>query len=227
VTESYEVIQYERAAIVFWGNRLDIVTELSAISLALRRRLKILGGDIDGGGAEAPKHGQDSPDTKTTDDSRNKSSEGFLYKLWKTLMENFDENLNDDIGSPRNLIDVGTFFLSRVAAAIFIPLWVIFGFISLGLLWPPQVPQFILVPKATTITRKDHEKQQFDKIQQIQKNLKILAVDLKKEMVADREDLMRMKKEAETTQDDVMSDLQQVRELMTTLLDMGRQRSER
>merc|ERR1712226_705308 len=39
VTDSYEIIQNDRAAIVFWSNRLDFVAEMDAIVYGAQRRL--------------------------------------------------------------------------------------------------------------------------------------------------------------------------------------------
>ena len=39
VTDSYEIVQNDRAAIVFWSNRLDFVAEMDAISYGIRNRL--------------------------------------------------------------------------------------------------------------------------------------------------------------------------------------------
>ena len=40
-------------------------------------------------------------------------------------------------------------------------------------------------------------------------------------MASDRDEMVRMKSEVEAIQGEVLSDLQQVKELMTTLLDLG------
>jgi wobble nucleotide-excising tRNase len=51
--------------------------------------------------------------------------------------------------------------------------------------------------------------------------MKNLKNDMRKEMANDREEMFRMKNEVEAVQGEVLSDLQQVKELMTTLLDLG------
>lgn len=41
----------------------------------------------------------------------------------------------------------------KLLAAIFIPLWFVVGFASLGLLWPPQVRRFIFLPRDRSLKR--------------------------------------------------------------------------
>jgi hypothetical protein len=84
--------------------------------------------------------------------------------------------------------------------------------------------EYLFVQKETAISRSDVEKQKLGQLKAIQTSIRTLKADLRREMASDREEMIRMKNEVDSIQSDVMSDLQQVRELMTTLLDMGRQR---
>ena len=43
VTDSYEIIQNDRAAVVFWSNRLDFVSEMDGIASVIRRRILCMG----------------------------------------------------------------------------------------------------------------------------------------------------------------------------------------
>lgn len=222
VTESYEVIQNDRAAVVFWGNRLDFVTEVDAISYGLKRRVS--------GAVGAPTQVQEgafSPEEENNPSHTKKmpASDKLLYKMWKSLVQLFDQNLYDDIASPQNIEFWCYFLFQAVAVSIIIPLWLIIGFLTFGILWPPQIREILFVSRETTISRADLEKQKLERLKDIQANLKSLATDMRKEMELDREELVRMKTEVDVAQNDVMADLQQVRELMTTLLDMGRQRA--
>mmetsp|Transcript_14770 Transcript_14770/g.21787 ORF Transcript_14770/g.21787 Transcript_14770/m.21787 type:complete len:848 (+) Transcript_14770:220-2763(+) len=230
VTESYEVIQNDRAAVVFWGNRLDFVTEVDAISYGLKRRLKVLGGNPDGtvGASSHVMESAEYAEDKNNLNNRVKTMpacDKVLYKIWKSLVQLFDQNLYDDIASPQNIEFWCYVLFQGVAVLIIIPLWIIIGLVTCGILWPPQIREFLFVSKETTISRADIENKKLERLKDIQGDLKSLATDMRKEMEADRDELLRMKSEVDVTQNDVMADLQQVRELMTTLLDMGRQRT--
>mmetsp|Transcript_3460 Transcript_3460/g.5334 ORF Transcript_3460/g.5334 Transcript_3460/m.5334 type:complete len:140 (+) Transcript_3460:1839-2258(+) len=138
-------------------------------------------------------------------------------------MQLFDQNLYDDIASPTN-IEFWCYFLFQAVAALFlIPVWILIGFATFGILWPPQIREFLFVSRETTVSRSDIEQQKLLRLKNIQHELKLLSLNLRQEMEADREEMMRMKSEVDATQSDAMADLQQVRELMTTLLDIGRQ----
>ena len=227
VTDSYEVIQNDRAAIVFWSNRLDFVAEMDAISYGLRNKMNLLHGDTSDGAAGAPTHVQEGPaGFVATDNKQMKDThQGVFYDGWKNLVQLFDQHLYDDIDmSPSNL-EFWCYFLFRgLAVVLVIPLWIIAGIITAGWLWPPQVREWLFVQQETAISRADLEKHKLEQLKEIQKNIKSLQIDLKREMALDRNEMGRMRSEVDAVQSEVMSDLQQVRELMTTLLDMGRSR---
>lgn len=224
VTDSYEIIQNDRAAIVFWSNRLDFVAEMDAISFGFRQRMKVLRGDRGGGVIGAPTQVQEGPYGGQMRDGSNgtKKTRDFFYDGWKSIVQLFDQNLYDDIAlSPQN-IEFWCYFFFQAAAVLFvIPLWIVSGLVTAGILWPPQIREYLFVQKETSISRADLEKSKLEQLKEIQTSIKYLKTDLKREMAADREEMIRMKSEVESIQHDVMSDLSQVKELMRTLLDMG------
>jgi ankyrin repeat protein len=225
VTDSYEIIQNDRAAIVFWSNRLDFIAEMDAISYGIRQKLSSISGDS-GGATGAPSQVQESPYSSGIHTNGGpKGQKRYFYEGWKNIVQLFDQNLYDDIAlSPQNIEFWCYFFFQGAAVVFVIPLWILAGILTAGILWPPQIREYLFVQKETAISRADLEKQKLQQLKEIQISMKVLKSDLKKEMASDREEMIRMKNEVETIQNDVMADLQQVRELMTTLLDMGRQR---
>ena len=95
------------------------------------------------------------------------------------------------------------------------------------MLFRSQIREYLFVQNETAISRADLEKQKLDQLKEIQTKVIALKSEIKREMSGDREEMIRMKSEVEAIQLEVMTDLVQVRELMTTLLDMGRQRPRR
>jgi hypothetical protein len=121
VTDSYKVIQDQRAAIVFWTNRLDFVAEMDAVANGpWKSRLKKfvgLGG---------------------TDSSRitSRSRAVFGKDLWKQIMDLFEDDVDEGFLS----FDFFAYVFLRVLAAFFIiPFWLLLGIFTAGWLWPPQV----------------------------------------------------------------------------------------
>ena len=133
----------------------------------------------------------------------------------------FESNFYDDVDLSPKKLEFWVYLCYQGLALLIIPLWIIIGIGSLGILWPPQVREFLFVQKETNISRAEIERQKLDQLKEIQGDIKSLKTEIRKEMAGDREDMMRMKAEVEAVQSEVLADLQQVRELMTTILDIG------
>lgn len=225
VTDSYEIIQNDRAAIVFWLNRLDFVAEMDAISYGIRSRLSCLGGGRGG----AIKNVQEGPSGEgiiiNEDDPEKGGMNRVMREGWKQIMVLFDSTQYEEVDFNPSHIEFWCYLCFRVAAVIFvIPLWLIVGAATAGWLWPPQVREYLFVQRDTAISRAELERKKLEQLQKIQVNIKSLKSEIRKEMAGDRGDMIRLKGEVEAVQGEVLSDLQQVKELMTTLLDMGRNR---
>jgi len=233
VTDSYEVIQNDRAAIVFWSNRLDFVAEMDAISYGFNKRVGCFSGKgSDNGAPGAPMHVQELPDgapiaADGQEDAKQNQKE-VLRELWSQLMMLFDPNLSDDYELNPGHIEFWVYAAFRIVAIVFvIPLWLTLGLATFGWLWPPQVREYLFIQTTTTVTRADIERAKLEQLKTVQTDLKAFKAEIQEEMAEDRDQVSRLKMEIETTQSEITSDLQQVKELMTTLLDMGRTRASR
>jgi hypothetical protein len=224
VTDSYEIVQNDRAAIVFWSNRLDFVAEIDAVSYGIRNRLGVLD-DYNGEGGIG--NVQEGPGRDSYRKKKKKSSKRIFADGWRNLVQLFDQHLYDDVDINPTNVDFWCYVLFRALAVIFIiPLWIVAGLVTAGWLWPPQIREWLFIQKETAISRSDLEKQKLEQLKEIQNDIKSLKAEIRKELATDRDEIMRMKTEMEGAHYGIASDLQQVRELMTSLLDMGRSRSE-
>lgn len=246
VTDSYEIIQNDRAAIVFWSNRLDFIAEMDAITYAIQRRVLGKKFDRDKGKAKAlaltsgrdaseeyggDEHHQpglppsmdpqqeaalDGGTTNTSPDGFDfEESNEFFREAWHQVMLLFDANLYDDI----DWIETWVYNIFRIFSIfIIIPLWIALGACTAGWLWPPQVREWLFVQKETAISRAELERQKLGQLKSIQTDLKLLKQEIMREMASDRDEMIRMKAEVETVQGEVYADLQQVKELMDSLL---------
>lgn len=213
VTDSYEIIQNDRAAIVFWNNRLDFVAEMEAITYGVQRRLKCCRGS-----KAASKDIQEAPETDRSEfpglDDDGASNE-YFRDAWHQVMLLFDTNLYDDI----DWIESCVYNLFRMLCIFFvIPLWIAVGLVTAGWFWPPQVREYLFMQKETAVSRAEIERQKLEQLKHIQDDIKTLKADITREMANDRDEMARMRTEVETIQSEVLSDLQQVRELMSSLL---------
>lgn len=223
VTDSYEIIQNDRAAIVFWSNRLDFVAEMDAITYSIQRRLRSFGGhgnddgqlplglershSSSGGAQEGP--GPMMPKNQGADRSTEYFREG-----WHQVMLLFDANLYDDV----DWIETWVYNIFRIFCVfIVIPLWLALGFVTAGWLWPPQVREYLFVQRETATSRSELERQKLEQLKAIQNELKAMKQAIMREMGGDRDEMVRMKAEVDTIQGEVLADLMQVKELMSSL----------
>lgn len=140
VTDSHSVVKNERAEMVFWSNRLDFVAEMDAIG-AMRNRLVTR---VFRGGYSAQDQDQDpSPNNLDSETSRSRHSwtEDFR-EYWTHLIDFLKEVHSDDT----SLLEYYLFLFLRVLVVILvIPIWIGLGLVSAGILWPPQVREWLFV----------------------------------------------------------------------------------
>lgn len=235
VTDSYGVIKNERAAMVFWSNRLDFVAEMDAIMSAKQKITKMLFSSTKGNQGRltgAPTHVREEPngegvalfmDDNQVQDAENHGEGEVFREAWSNVMSLFDASLYDDIDVRIGSCEFWCFFLFRIVAVLFIiPLWLIIGFATAGWLWPPQVREWLFIQKKSTISRADLAKQVQMQINQLKDEIRGLKAELKAEIKHDRREVVNVKTEVEEIQISVMSDLIQVKEIMSTVLDISK-----
>ena len=234
VTDSYEIVQNDRAAIVFWCNRLDFVAEMDSIAAVVRKR--IFGWQDHDKSVNKPRT---LPSSNTLDDRSycesiishasitNAAATPSVFSVewfrdqWTSIVSMFEHDVyasSEDIRP----IDFWYEILNKTLAVLVIPPWLILGFITVGILWPPQVREWLFVQKETAASRAEIERRKLEQLQEIQTSTKLLKEELKQEMQHDRDEMFRMKAEVDAVQEEVLADLQQVNALVTTLLtDLG------
>ena len=223
VTDSYGVIKNERAAMVFWANRLDFVAEMDAIK-NVGKRIKACCGK--GGGAPgAPTNVQETPNGEPIplEGDEEKGSSGKFRAGWQSLMNLFDRNLYETYDVKPSSIEFWCYVLVRFGAFfLVIPLWLLVGLCTAGWLWPPQVREWMFQQKKAAISRADMAQEVTNQINQLKTEIVKLRIEMKGEMKSDRKEFAGLKTEVEAIQAEVMADLLQVKEIMVTLLDMSR-----
>ena len=221
VTDSYGVIKNERAAMVFWSNRLDFVAEMDAI-LNISKRL---GCGKKDGAAGAPSSVQESPDGDQFgfDDEQKGHSYAKFRAGWKSIMNLFDPNLYDSYDVNPSSFEFWCYVLVRFAAVMFvIPIWLIAGLLTAGWLWPPQVREYLFQQKKAAVSRADMAEQVTAQINELQEEIQSLRMEIRGEMKNDRKEFALVKAEVEAVQAEVMADLLQVKEFMIHLLEMNK-----
>ncbi|GKY93492.1 hypothetical protein MPSEU_000316600 [Mayamaea pseudoterrestris] len=219
VTDSYEIIQNDRAAIVFWSNRLDFCAEMDAITYALKKRLACCFTSSSEkkrrDNAKNAMEGPESSEFHSIHDPVQNTDMDIFREYWKQVMYLFDSNLYDEV----DWLETVIYSIFRIVCLIIvIPIWLAIGAITAGWLWPPQVREYLLVQKETVTSRAEQERQKLLQLKGIQIDLNSFKDEIMKELAADRDDMVRTRNEIEVVQSEVLADLLQVKELMGSLL---------
>lgn len=200
VTDSYKVIQDQRAAIVFWSNRLVFVAEMDAVANGPWKKAmkKLLGMRVE----------DNSLQTNVT----------FGKELWKRCMDLYEDD-----------VDCGTFsleflcytLLRIVTAIIIIPLWLFFGLCSFGSLWPPQVREAIFTSKVlkhSSEAEKDDELRK-TQIRVLQQEVQTLKDDLLQELAIDRTQMFQMKSLVAERKQEIQSEMKHIKRIVAMLFE--------
>jgi len=216
VTDSYEIVQNDRAAIVFWSNRLDFVTEMDSITSVVRKRILCKEGSSSKAKSSiAPNATQDdrsyeSGSSSSSGDIELDDTQEWFREKWNSIMSTFEHDAYCTADEDIRPIDFWYDGLNKTLAVLVIPPWLILGFVTVGILWPPQVREWLFVQKDTVASRAEIERRKIEQLQDIQRDTKLLKDEVRAEMQHDREEMFRMKAEVDAVQEEVLSDLQQV-----------------
>lgn len=190
VTDSYKIVQDQRAAIVFWTNRLDKVAEMNAFANAVG-----LGSTEQNDAGAVNFSGKD---------------------FWKRLIDLFDENEEDYTWLE---LWMNVMPQRMVAAICIIPLWLVLGFFTAGWLWPPQVREFIFTSTVSRHSSDSEKEDELRKTQVVllQKEVKQLSEVFAEELVIERTQVVQMKSQVDQKIIEIESELKSILRLMQML----------
>jgi len=224
VTDSYGVIKNERAAMVFWSNRLDFVAEMDAYKNVGKIFMKCFRSSE--GAAGAPTRVQETPNGEPIPiDESGKQSASSFRNGWESVMNLFGPSLYETYDANPSSLEFWCYVLVKVVAVIVvIPVWLIVGLLTAGWLWPPQVREYLFKQKKVAISRADMAEQVTAQVNDLKNELKKLRAEMKSEMKSDRKEFAQVKADVVAMQAEVMADLLQVKEIMVLLLNMSKDR---
>ena len=221
-TESYGVIKDERATMVFWSNRLDQVASNDAVFSLLRRLFMCeKKEELVLGPADVREHPSVRPTVTETDiaPKTHKGFQGSLYYLWEELMGVFsNENMDAQPNSYCN-VDFILLTITRMIVCIAIPLWLLIGVASLSVLWPPQIRERIYGMEVSTESSNTTDMEIWSEFDRLKKDMMSMRKKLKDDLKMDRAEIDTLNFEVFDVQKNVLEDIVQVKEIMTSLLD--------
>jgi hypothetical protein len=205
VADSYKVIQDQRAAIVFWTNRLDFIAEMDAIANGpwkgrLRKAIGMTESNNQEGG---------------TDDYSNETQ--FGKEQWKICMDLFEDDVEAGVVS----VDFLLYMFLRTAALIIIPLWFLLGVLTAGWLWPPQVREAIFtstVFKHSSDTEKENELRR-TQVKQLQEEVDLLNEELLQELALDRTQVVQLKSQILERKMEIANEMRHIKRIVAMLFE--------
>eukprot|EP00985_Skeletonema_marinoi_P022421 scaffold14308_cov138-Skeletonema_marinoi.AAC.5 len=212
ITDLYGVITNDRAAIVFWSNRLAFLTDMDLITNGPWKKTIMnffrLGDDDDENEEEALL-GNDKVEIT------------WERILWKKLIECFDPEVDNQ--------GVGLFFYVplRIFIAMFlIPFWLLVGIISAGWLWPPQVREGLFV-QAVSIPEDSGEIREVEKrieeVSGLRKDLEYVQGGMVNDFKQDRKDMTELKNQVKGIKKELKKEMKNIKQVMTSLFEVQQQ----
>mmetsp|Transcript_6150 Transcript_6150/g.10426 ORF Transcript_6150/g.10426 Transcript_6150/m.10426 type:complete len:853 (-) Transcript_6150:113-2671(-) len=193
VTDSYGVIKNERSAVVFWSNKLDFVAEMDVIISGLSR-------------------------CRNNDDNAEDANENSMSELWKKFMYFIEADMDDKKYFSVDYI-IYT-FLRFVTAVIIIPLWIIIGAITFGMLWPPQIRSKLMQSRTTRqIGNESVEHVRMKQVTSLREGVSVLQDEIKADIDRGRQELDNVRSVLETAKADINTEMKNVKDLVTELFE--------
>jgi len=203
VTDSYKVIQDQRAAIVFWTNRLDFVAEMDGIAngpwkYRLRRALCCC-----------------CPGSYDVAPGRENSV--FGKEIWKRMMDLYMDDIEESIGT----CDFFAYVMLRIIGVVIIPLWILLGLLTAGILWPPQIREAVFTSTVFKHTSDSQHRDDLRKTQvlQLQQEVKILNDELMQELAMDRTQVVQLKSQVAERKLELASEMRHIKRIVAILFE--------
>jgi hypothetical protein len=204
VTDSYKVIQDQRAAIVFWTNRLDFIAQMDAIANGpWKTRVRSAFGL-----------------TNEVNFAVVASIFGvnFGKDMWRRIMDLYDDDLNESWFSFEFICQI---CLRLVTAIFVIPAWIIGGIVTAGWFWPPQIREYLF---SSTITKHSSDVEKDEALRKIQlekvrEEIGVLRDELQLELAVDRTNLVQLKSVVAEKKMEIQNEMKHIKRVVAMLFE--------
>jgi len=212
ITDLYSVVTNERAAIVFWSNRLAFITDMDMVTNGpWKKTVKSFFRLRD-------EEDEDEEEAAALMKNNDKVDISWERILWKKLIECFDPEVDS------NGMGMIIYVPLRVFISMFlIPLWLLLGILSAGWLWPPQVREGLFVQKVS-IPQDSGEAQEMEtrleEVSELQKELKAVQDHLVGQIIADRKEMAALKDQVKGIKRELKEEMRNIKGVMTSLFEV-------
>jgi len=210
VTDAFTYTRNDRSEMVFWSSRLDFVAEIDAIHELWYHSIGLF--------CSRPKeelHHRNSIASSQFSyvEYEAEKSTDLFRETWTSVMSLFDDhNLSWFSGGMFKTLGL------RVLACCIVPLWVLIGGLSFGLFLPPQIREKVWSSGNVINNSTDAALKITQQMDELRAEVRLLRDEVAKKLSAERDLTFGGKHEIETVKEELMTDLKQVKEIMSTLL---------
>lgn len=198
VTDSYGIVKNERAAIVFWTNKLDYISECMGI--------------IDGPWRNRVRELFFLPAI----DENIISNDEFGYELWNRVTQVHFERVKVW------KFEFWVVVFYKLVTYLFIAVWLPVGLLTFGYLWPPQVRKYILYSRITSdsVGELKELEQRSIEVRSLKEEVKDLQQEIFLEMTNDRREIISLKTQFRDMKESLETEMMTVKEIVTMLFDL-------
>jgi hypothetical protein len=198
VTDSYKVIQDREAAAVFYTNRLYFLAETDAIG--------------------------SFPCFQLIQNSRKVAVDGWTRDAWKSLWYTFEFGPNETIWSRQ--FWRFRFFLV-LFATVTIPCWFLLGVFTCGVVWPPQIREWMFVSSTwkTTLAQKEEEMQEHRRREEYKLDFEVVETrgNFYQGLAENRQQLAQIKASVAERKQEIRNEMKKIRVVMGNLFEQAEQ----
>jgi len=211
ITDLYSVVTNERAAIVFWSNRLAFITDMDMVTNGPWKKTVMNLFRL-----------TDPDDEEEEEAALMKSSDKVEISweriLWKKLIECFDPEVD------ANGMGMVLYVPLRVFISMFlIPFWLLLGILSAGWLWPPQVREGLFVQKVSMPDESGEDfemEKRIEEVSELQKELKFVQDNLVGQFLNDRKEMIALKNQVKGIKRELKEEMKNIKGVMTSLFEV-------
>ena len=140
-------------------------------------------------------------------------------EMWKKFMYLFDDDIDDHGGTSFQFILYNV--LRVFAAFVILPLWVVIGFMSFGMLWPPQIREKIFTSQMTGRTEQSsEERNRLNQVNTLKEEVSAYDKEMRADMEKGRNEMNTIKAVLGTTKTEIHTEMNEVKEIVTELFEL-------
>lgn len=211
ITDFYRVITNDRAAIVFWSNRLAFIVDMDLVTNGPWKKAVM----------NFFRLGKED-EVENSKIEKDKVEITWERLLWMKLIETFDPEMDKQQGAR-----LFFYFPLRIFFSFFlIPFWLMLGILSAGWLWPPQVREGLFV-QAVSIPADSGEIREVEKrveeVMDLRKDIGLAQSGMIKEFEHDRKNMSDLKNQVKEIKKELKKEMKNIKQVMKSLFEVQQQ----